>query len=194
LTKSKPYIVLGVGSAGSGKTLLGTSVGVSKLQNNEVRKLVITRPAISVSENIGLLPGTLQDKMAPWIRPVYDVLLMHYPKGILDKMIRDDVIEICPLGYMRGRDFSHTYIICDEAQNTTPNQMLMLLTRIGTNSKLVITGDPQQYDLGFENNGLIDLMAKINYHGVTGWVEMVEFNDEDIERNPIIHHILNLYY
>lgn len=194
LKANKPDVVIATGAAGSGKTLLAAHVGVLKLVNHEVRKLVITRPAVSVDEQHGFLPGNLEKKMEPWIRPIYDVLLMHFPRNKIDHMIKDQVIEVCPLAFMRGRTFENAWIICDETQNTTPNQMLMMLTRIGMNSKIVITGDPNQYDRGFNNNGLSDLLSRLEYQPQQDkWVEVVEFQEEDVERNPIIPHVLTLY-
>lgn len=193
LKADKPDVIIATGSAGTGKTLLATHVGVHKLISNECKKIVITRPAVSVDEQHGFLPGNLEKKMEPWLRPIYDALLLHYPRSKIDNMIKDQVIEICPLAFMRGRTFDNTWIICDESQNTTPNQMLMVLTRIGKNSKVVITGDPNQYDRGFTNNGLSDLLQKLEYQHPQPWFEVVEFNEEDVERNPVIPHILHLY-
>jgi phosphate starvation-inducible PhoH-like protein len=135
--------------------------------------------------------------MEPWIRPFKDVLLMHYPRATIEKMMREDVIEVSPLATMRGSSFNNSWIICDEAQNTTPKQMLMMLTRIGMNSKIVITGDPEQFDYGFENNGLSDILVRLQYLPEKDlpykWVEVVEFDECDVERHPAIPHILSLY-
>jgi phosphate starvation-inducible PhoH-like protein len=174
--------------------MLSTCVGVQKLQNNEVRKLILTRPMVSVDEELGIMPGGLLEKVAPWMMPFQDVLLSHYPKPILEKMIRDNIIEICPLAIMRGRSFENAWIICDEAQNTTPSQMLMLLTRLGRDSKVVVTGDPEQYDRGFENNGLIDLLRRCDGQMTDqSWLNVVQFDDGDVERNPVIKKILKMY-
>jgi phosphate starvation-inducible PhoH-like protein len=194
LKAPKPDVLVGVGPAGCGKTMLSTCVGVQKLNNNEVRKLILTRPMVSVDEELGIMPGGLLEKVAPWMMPFQDVLLSHYTKGVLEKMMRDNIIEICPLAIMRGRSFENAWIICDEAQNTTPSQMLMLLTRLGRDSKVIVTGDPDQYDRGFENNGLIDLLSR--YNGQTNdssWLNVVEFDDGDVERNHVIKKILKLY-
>jgi phosphate starvation-inducible protein PhoH and related proteins len=203
-----PDIVIGTGPAGCGKTMLSTHIGLQKLQNNEVRKLVLTRPMVSVDETLGILPGGLFEKMEPWIRPFQDILLMHYQKNVIEKMIKDDIIEICPLAIMRGRSLDNAWIICDEAQNTTPNQMMMLLTRIGKNSKIIIAGDPSQHDRGFHNNGLSDILLRLHQlerdehdehdefneeSTLKSWIEVVKFNEEDVERNPIIPKILELY-
>lgn len=195
-SEDTPNIVLATGSAGTGKTFLATHVGVRKLINAEVQKLVITRPAVSVDEQHGFLPGTLEKKMEPWIRPVLDILMLYYPRTKIDTMFKEQSIEICPLAFMRGRTFDNSFIICDESQNTTVNQMLMVLTRIGKNSKLVITGDPAQYDRGFADNGLVDLLGKLRrneLHDAHEYIEYVEFQEEDVERHPAIPHVLDLY-
>lgn len=194
LQSQRPEVVVAVGAAGSGKTLLGLNEGLFKLKAQEVSKIVLTRPMVSVDETLGTLPGGLIEKMEPWIRPFTDVLLMHFPKATVEKLIRDEVIEICPLATMRGRSFNHAWIMCDEAQNTTIQQMLMLLTRIGKNSKLVITGDHEQFDYGFDNNGLIDLVERLNLvQQSVDWVKVVQFDVNDVERHRIIPSVLELY-
>lgn len=193
LTKEKPTIVVASGSAGSGKTLFATHVGMQKLHSGDIDKLIITRPAVSVDENIGFLPGKLEEKMAPWTRPIFDVLHHYYPRTKIEKLVKDNIIEISPLGYMRGRTFVNSWIICDEAQNTTVNQMLMVLTRIGQNSKMVITGDPLQYDRGYDRNGLSDLVEKLYYKPASPHIELVQFEESDVERHEIIPLVLDLY-
>lgn len=193
LQKPRPYIVVASGSAGTGKTLLATYVGVERLLKNEVKKLVITRPAVSVDESHGFLPGSLEKKMEPWIRPVLDALSREFPKSKIDGLMKDGVIEICPLAFMRGRTFENSWVICDEAQNSTVHQMLMLLTRIGDKSKMVITGDPLQYDRGYEVNGLNDLLQRLEYDYEADNIGVVEFSENDVERHPIIPYVLNLY-
>jgi phosphate starvation-inducible PhoH-like protein len=193
LHRTNPYIVVATGPAGCGKTLLATHIGVQKLQDGMVDRIVITRPAVSVDESHGFLPGTLEEKMGPWIRPVYDVLQRHYPKSKIDRLIKDNVIEISPLAYMRGRTFEKSWIICDEAQNTTINQMLMVLTRIGSDSKMVITGDPNQHDRGYETNGLNDLIQRMAYNERKPGIEHVMFDETDVERHPVIPVILEMY-
>ncbi len=195
LQSSKPEVVVAVGAAGSGKTLLGLNEGITKLKNQEVSKIVLTRPMVSVDEKLGILPGGIIEKMEPWIRPFTDVLSMHYSKASIEKLFKDELIEICPLATMRGRSFNHAWIMCDEAQNTTVQQMLMLLTRIGKDSKLVITGDHEQYDYGFHNNGLIDLMERLKLSDKhADWIEIVQFDASDVERHRIIPHVLALYH
>ena len=193
LDDNKPYIVVATGSAGTGKTMLATHVGIVKLLNDEVKRIIITRPAVSVDEAHGFLPGTLEKKMEPWMRPIFDTLSLHFPKNKIDAMVKDKIIEICPLAFMRGRTFENAWIICDEAQNTTVNQMLMVLTRIGRGSKIVITGDPAQYDRGFTQNGLTDLIDRIRYQECGDNVRIVEFTEDDVERHEVIPLILNLY-
>lgn len=193
LQDNLPHIVIATGSAGTGKTMLATHVGVLKLLNNEVKRLVITRPAVSVDEAHGFLPGTLEKKMEPWMRPIFDTLALHFPRNKLDSMVKEKIIEVCPLAFMRGRTFENAWIVCDEAQNTTMHQMLMILTRIGPGSKLVITGDPNQYDRGFDNNGLSDLIQRIKYHDCGNQIDIIEFEDSDVERHEVIPLVLNMY-
>ena len=193
LCADKPHIVVASGSAGTGKTLLATHIGVKKLMSEEFKKIIITRPTVSVDESIGFLPGCLEKKMEPWVQPVFDILKMHYPNKKIEKMMSDQLIEICPLGFLRGRSFNDCWIICDESQNTTPNQMLMVLTRIGAGSKIIITGDPNQHDRGFAANGLSDLLERIKRRDVQDDIGIVEFQDTDVERHPIIPVVLDMY-
>ena len=193
LNSVNPPIVVASGSAGTGKTLLATQVGVMKLLSEEIKKIIITRPTVSVDESIGFLPGTLDKKMEPWTRPIFDVLSMHYSKKKMDTLMSDKIIEICPLGFMRGRSFNDSWIILDEAQNATTNQVLLVLTRIGEGSKVVITGDPNQYDRGFSDNGLIDLIERIASSNVEESIGLVQFDDSDVERHPVIPIILDMY-
>jgi len=139
-------IVIATGPAGTGKTLLATEYAVRNLIFGEYEKLIFTRPSVSVDEDLGYLPGTLEEKMAPWMRPLYDILYEHFTVRETTTMVEEKVIEICPLGFMRGRTFKRCCIICDEMQNSTPAQMKMLLTRIGEGSRLIVTGDLDQCD------------------------------------------------
>jgi phosphate starvation-inducible protein PhoH and related proteins len=193
LQKSQPYILIASGPAGCGKTLLATHIGVQKLQEGLVNKIVITRPAVSVDESHGFLPGSLEDKMNPWIRPVYDVLLLHFGKSQIDDMIRNSIIEISPLAYMRGRTFSNAWIIFEEAQNSTCSQFKMVLTRMGENSKLVITGDLNQHDRGYEENGLSDFIKRIVHSQPEPEIMHIDFHEEHVERHPVIPTILKMY-
>jgi phosphate starvation-inducible PhoH-like protein len=192
LRKQNPNIVVASGTAGSGKTLLATNIGAEKLINGEYTKIVLTRPTVPVGDDIGFLPGTLAQKMEPWIRPLHDSLSSVYSTSKIEKMMDENIIEIVPLTYMRGRTFNNAWIICDEAQNTTIDQMLMVLTRIGENSKMIITGDPQQHDRFFDTNGLIDLIQKLNLIE-NNYFKVIEFDENDVQRHPAIPSIVNMY-
>lgn len=183
-------IVFAVGSAGTGKTMLATYAGIRAIKEGAVKKIIITRPAVSVDEQHGFLPGTLVDKMQPWVLPILDYFYEFYSKKQVSDMIEAGMIDIVPLAYMRGRTFKHAWIIADEFQNSTPNQMKMLLTRIGENSKIVVTGDIQQHDRGFESNGLKDVMSRL--HNRPG-LALCKFGDADVERHPIIDTVLDMY-
>jgi phosphate starvation-inducible PhoH-like protein len=185
-------IVFAIGPAGTGKTLISTLVGIKELKNNKINKLVVTRPAVSVDEQHGFLPGTLQEKMAPWTRPIFDVFEDYYSPDQIEFMLGDNKIEIAPLAYMRGRTFKDSYIIADEMQNATDNQMKMLLTRIGENSKLVVTGDLNQHERGFESNGLKCIMERLS-NANSDRIKMVNFTNTDIERHPVVTEVLDLY-
>lgn len=161
LEAPSPAIVVSYGPAGTGKTMIACHIGIRNLQQGIVSKLVLTRPAVSVEEQHGFLPGTLEEKMEPWLKPVFDVFYQYYSPPKVQNMIKQQVLEICPLAYMRGRTFENAWIIADESQNMTPNQMLMLLTRIGDGSKMVVTGDIRQHDRGYERNGLSDLLTRL---------------------------------
>lgn len=183
-------IVFGVGPAGTGKTLLATLMAIKALKSGEVDKIVVTRPAVSVDEQHGFLPGNLIEKMAPWTRPIFDVFEEYYhPKQIVG-MIEDGVIEVAPLAYMRGRTFKNSFIIFDEAQNATISQMKMVLTRIGTGSRMVITGDLDQHDRGFESNGLKDFINRVNN---SDNIDVVYFTESDIERDEVVADVLEIY-
>lgn len=184
-------IVFALGPAGTGKTLIACQVGIKLFKEGLVDKIVVTRPAVSVDEEHGFLPGTLQEKMAPWTRPIFDVLGEYYYSREIDEMIREGVIEISPLAFMRGRTFKNSYIIADEMQNATPNQMKMLLTRLGEGSKMVVTGDLAQADR-LSDNGLIDfcrLLDDKNYDHI----DIVRFEMGDIERHDAVKEVLSIY-
>ena len=186
LLQSSVPIIIGTGPAGTGKTLLACHAGAKALVKGQVNRLVLTRPAVSVDEQHGFLPGSLDKKMEPWTRPMFDCL--H--KYISPKELKE-YVEICPLAYMRGRTFEHAWIIGDEMQNSTPAQMKMLLTRLGEGSKMVVTGDVQQHDRGFEDNGLSDLTRRV--FTISDYIQHVEFTDEDVVRHPAIREILSMY-
>lgn len=185
-------IVFAIGPAGTGKTLISTLAGIKELKGGDIDKFVVTRPAVSVDEQHGFLPGTLQEKMAPWTRPVFDLFEEYYTPDQIEYMLSDNKVEISPLAYMRGRTFKHSYIIADEMQNATDNQMKMLLTRIGEGSKLVVTGDLAQHDRGYESNGLklfIERLQRI----ASDRIKLVEFVNSDIERHPVVDEVLDIY-
>lgn len=190
LTSHVP-VVVGTGPAGTGKTLLACHAASRALVSRQVDRLILTRPAVSVDEQHGHLPGSLEQKMAPWTRPMFDALHRWYPPKKVRDMMYDQKIEICPLAYMRGRTFDNAWIIGDEMQNSTPSQMKMLLTRIGEGSKMVVIGDPNQHDRGFEHNGLIDLLEKLP--APSDNIQNVEFTESDVVRHEVVREILRLY-
>jgi phosphate starvation-inducible PhoH-like protein len=191
-------IVLGIGPAGCGKTLFACITALDQLKKGKIEKIVLTRPIVPVEdEEIGFLPGNLVNKMDPWTRPMFDIILEHYQQHELTMMLKNNIIEVSPLAFMRGRTFKNCFIIADEMQNSTPNQMLMLTTRIGTNSKMVITGDLKQSDKTSKNidNGLRDLMYKLRKpeNANLDGIKMVEMQFDDIERSPIVRQMLEIY-
>lgn len=186
-------IVVATGPAGCGKTHLASLVGLKKLHEGEVQRIIITRPAVSVDEEHGFLPGSLEDKMDPWMRPIYDSFHHFYSPQKVQSMIENKVIEICPLAYTRGRTFENAWVIGDEIQNCTVSQTMMLLTRIGQNSKMVITGDLAQSDLrGI--SGLKDLVRRIDENGgQMGDIHKLHFGQGDVVRHSVIKNVLQLY-
>ena len=188
-------IVLGIGPAGCGKTLLACINALDQLKKGNIEKIVLTRPIVPVEdEEIGFLPGNLVNKMDPWTRPMFDIILEQYQQHELTMMLKNNIIEISPLAFMRGRTFKNAFIIADEMQNSSPNQMLMLTTRLGTNSKLIVTGDLKQSDRSHDN-GLRDLMYKLRLpqnQNLTD-IKMVEMQYEDIERSQIVKTMLKIY-
>jgi len=185
-------IVFAIGPAGTGKTLISTLAGIKQLKNNKINKFVVTRPAVSVDEQHGFLPGTLMEKMAPWTRPIFDVFEEYYTPEQVEYMINDNKVEVAPLAYMRGRTFKDAFIIADEMQNATDSQMKMLLTRIGTGSKIVVTGDLNQHDRGYESNGLKMFIERLMDKGSES-IKYIEFGNTDIERHPAVAEVLRLY-
>jgi len=185
-------IVLAIGPAGTGKTMLAVQYGIKMFQEGKVDKIVVTRPAVSVDEDLGFLPGTLNEKMAPWTRPIFDVFSEYYQQKDIAKMLEEGVIEISPLAYMRGRTFKNAYIIADECQNTTVNQMKMLLTRLGEGSKMVVTGDLAQADR-MSDNGLIDFCNLLSGRSGLEHIDIIEFDHKDIERHNAVKEVLAVY-
>lgn len=184
-------IVFGIGPAGTGKTLLAVQTAVKKFKEGEVDKIIVTRPAVSVDEDLGALPGTLEEKMAPWTRPIFDVLREYFTSYEIEGMIKEGVVEIAPLSYMRGRTFKQSYIIADEMQNATPNQMKMLLTRLGEGSQMAVTGDLGQADR-MNDNGLLDFLNQFKGKDSTK-ISVVRFEKKDVERHPAVKEILEVY-
>lgn len=185
-------IILATGPAGTGKTLFATEFGVRNFLLGVYDKLIFTRPSVSVDEELGFLPGTLEEKMAPWIRPIYDVLYQFMSVKEVSMLMEEKVIEIAPLGYMRGRTFKNSWIVADEMQNCTISQMKMLLTRLGENSRLVITGDLDQYDRPNERNGLEDFLDKFRGKRSAS-ISSFEFDRSDIQREEVVKEILDIY-
>jgi phosphate starvation-inducible PhoH-like protein len=184
LRSPKP-IVVGTGPAGSGKTMLACHVALEHVSRFQRPKIVLTRPIVAADEDMGYLPGDMDQKMEPWTRPMYDIFEQSMTHTQMDRCI-----SIEPLGYMRGRTFTDTLIIADEMQNSTPNQMKMLLTRIGEGTKLIVTGDLEQSDLG-KDNGLENLIYKMQCQELE-YITHVEMGDADIVRHPAVKEILKV--
>ena len=189
--KSKKIIVVS-GPAGTGKTLFATEYGIRNFLLGVYDKLVFTRPSVSVDEDLGYLPGNLEEKMAPWIRPIYDILYQFITPKDVAQYIEEKIIEIAPLGYMRGRTFKNAWIVADEMQNSTISQMKMLLTRLGENSRIVITGDLDQYDKAGEINGLEDFLQKFKGKRSSS-ITSFEFDRSDIQRENVVKEVLDIY-
>ena len=184
-------MVFGIGPAGTGKTYLAVSMAVRALLDKKVNRIVLTRPAVEAGERLGFLPGTLQEKIDPYLKPLYDALYDMLDVERVDRHLERGVIEIAPIAFMRGRTLNDSFVILDEAQNTTPEQMKMFLTRIGYNSKAVITGDITQIDLPTGKlSGLIEARNVIS--GVEG-ISFIHFNDKDVVRHPLVQRIVRAY-
>ena len=192
LTQKSKKIVVATGPAGTGKTLFATEYGVKMFLTGQYEKLIFTRPSVSVDEDLGYLPGTLEDKMAPWVRPIYDVLYNFITPKEVTSLMEDKIIEISPLGYMRGRTFKNCWIVADEMQNSTVSQMKMLMTRLGENSRLVVTGDLEQYDRVNELNGLEDFLSKFKGKRSSS-ISSIEFYKNDILREEVVKEVLDIY-
>lgn len=184
-------ILFATGSAGTGKTYLAVAYAVSKLKKNEIKKIIITRPAVEAGEKLGFLPGDLKEKVDPYLVPIYDALNEFLGKETVDKLVEKGVVEIAPLAYMRGRTLDHAVIILDEAQNTTSNQMKMFITRLGFNSKMIITGDLSQIDLqkGM-SSGLMEATKILK--GIKG-IDQIHFSKFDVMRHPIVTKVIERY-
>ncbi|MBL0157264.1 MAG: PhoH family protein [Bryobacterales bacterium] len=184
-------LVFGIGPAGTGKTYLAVAMAVSALLNKQVARIILTRPAVEAGERLGFLPGTLQEKIDPYLRPLYDALFDMIDTDKVEKYLERNVIEIAPLAFMRGRTLNDSFIILDEAQNTTAEQMKMFITRQGFNSKMVITGDLTQVDLPVARRSGLSEAAEV-LAGVEG-IGFVHFDERDVVRNPLVQRIVRAY-
>ena len=185
-------IIVASGPAGTGKTLFATEFGVKYFLLGVYEKLIFTRPSVTVDEELGFLPGTLEEKMAPWVRPIYDVLYTFLSPREVQELMEEKIIEIAPLGFMRGRTFKNAWIVADEMQNSTISQMKMLLTRLGENSRLVITGDLEQNDRAGEINGMDDFLNKFKGRRSSS-ISSFEFDKTDIQREEVVKEVLDIY-
>lgn len=192
LKNKNKKIVVCTGPAGTGKTLFATEYGVRQFLTGVVEKLIFTRPSVSVDEDLGYLPGTLEDKMAPWVRPIYDILYNFLSPAEVTAMMEEKLIEIAPLGYMRGRTFKNAWIVADEMQNSTISQTKMLLTRLGENSRIIVTGDLEQFDRMDNINGLEDFLSKLKGKRSDS-ISSFEFDREDIQREDVVKEVLEIY-
>ena len=184
-------LTFGVGPAGTGKTYLAVAMAVADLLSKKVSRIVLTRPAVEAGERLGFLPGSLQEKVDPYLRPLYDALYDMLDPEKVEKLLERNTIEIAPLAFMRGRTLSDCFIIMDEAQNATPEQMKMILTRQGFNSKMVVTGDPTQMDLAMgQRSGLAEVLEVLR--GVEG-IQFVQFDDRDVVRHGMVQRIVKAY-
>tara|TARA_B100001057_G_scaffold8474_1_gene7827 strand:+ start:12073 stop:12762 length:690 start_codon:yes stop_codon:yes gene_type:complete len=194
LLNTDKHMVFASGPAGTGKTMLAVLASIKAYKRGQCDKIVLTRPAVGVDdEKHGFLPGDLNQKMEPWTRPLFDVFHEYYSPSETTKMLEEQIIEISPLAFMRGRTFKNAWIVADEMQNATPNQMKMLLTRLGEGSKIVVTGDVKQTDRREKDNGLLDFMQLVNNFGGSKFIEAVQFSHKDIERHPAVTEVLSIY-
>jgi phosphate starvation-inducible PhoH-like protein len=205
LNNDNNKIIVVYGPAGTGKTMFACIKAINLLKSGILNKIILTRPVVTVEEELGFLPGNIVKKMDPWTRPIFDIFSEFYSKAELDNMVYNNVIEISPLAFMRGRTFKNAFIIADEMQNSSPNQMMMLTTRIGTNSRMVITGDLKQTDKTSQN-GLSDFVQKINIYYENkdnesknktienkNNIQLIEFMNKDVERSDIVKNVIEIY-
>jgi phosphate starvation-inducible PhoH-like protein len=184
-------LVFGIGPAGTGKTYLAVAMAISALIGKKVSRIILTRPAVEAGERLGFLPGTLQEKVDPYLRPLYDALYDMLEADKVEKLLERNTIEIAPIAFMRGRTLNDSFIILDEAQNSTPEQMKMVLTRQGFNSKMVVNGDITQIDLpGGKRSGLLDVIEVLR--GVEG-ISFIHFDERDVVRHSLVQRIVKAY-
>ena len=192
LNDPNKMIVFAIGPAGTGKTMLAVQWAIDQLKYGSADKIIVTRPAVSVDEEHGFLPGDLNEKMAPWTKPIFDVIAENFNAKEIENFIKEGVIETSPLAYMRGRTFKNAVVVADEMQNATPSQMKMLLTRLGQGSQMVVTGDLQQADRP-SNNGLLEFLGLYNNFQGHRYVDLVKFDVQDVERHEAVKEILAIY-
>lgn len=184
-------VVFGIGPAGTGKTFLAVTLAVTALKRGQVKRIILTRPAVEAGESLGFLPGDLKEKVDPYLRPVYDALYQILGKEQISRLMEREIIEIAPLAYMRGRTLDDAFVILDEAQNTTIMQMKMFLTRLGFNSKMIVNGDVSQIDLPKNvKSGLIDAVEKLRN---IKKIDFIHLSAKDVVRHPVVAEIINAY-
>ena len=187
----KNAITFGVGPAGTGKTYLAVAMAVKAFKSKEVDRIILTRPAVEAGEKLGFLPGDLQNKVDPYLRPLYDGLYDMLGPETFQRLLEKQTIEVAPLAYMRGRTLDNAFIILDEAQNTTPEQMKMFLTRMGAGSKVVVTGDVTQIDLSDKSrSGLVDALSVLKH--IEG-IAQIRFSEKDVVRHRLVQEIVRAY-
>ena len=189
----KTSIHLVTGPAGSGKTALACRHAARLLEKKKIERFIITKPAVSVDEEHGFLPGDIKHKMTPWLLPMLDALGENMEKTKVDALLNKNVIEIAPMAYMRGRTFKNSFILADEMQNCTPNQMKMVMTRLGEGSKMVLTGDIQQNDRPDEQSGMIDFINRLDIDRDYEYIDHIVLEDCDIKRHKAIVEVLEIY-
>jgi phosphate starvation-inducible PhoH-like protein len=191
-------LLFSIGPAGTGKTLLACQYAIKSLQNKDINKIIITRPTVTIEEDMGFLPGDINSKMHPFTIPIFDIFEEFYSKKDINDMLKENIIEIAPLGFMQGRSLKNAIIVADEMQNSTPSQMFMLLTRLGINSKMILTGDLMQTTN--KNNGLNEVIDKlIKYYSSKNemnndGIDIINLTSEDIQRSFIVKKITDIYF
>ena len=203
LLNKNTNMILGIGPAGTGKTLFACLCAANAYESEQVEKIIITRPIVPVEEEIGYLPGSMDDKMNPWIEPMMDVFRIYFGTKQAESLRKRNIIEICPIGYMRGRTFHNAYVIADEMQNSSPKQMFMVATRMGNDSKLIVNGDLEQSDLPYGTvSGLEEFQNKFVHHYDTlksaekrhSKIKLVNLNESDIKRSALTQSVVELYH